>query len=161
MLTTFPQWNFSLDFPVMLSQNHICYHWLGVSEISKMMHCGILINLPYWCTFLVCPIPPLLHVVNVALWYFYKQARLSQASDHDFIINYSFVFRFCYLLFQRAFEEPSHNAIIKHIFQLDRSSLHEYSFHFYDRNCGSEFLMCNILHFLYFSTFLHSGKLNQ
>ena len=78
---------------------------------------------------------------------------MSQASDHDFIINYSFVFRFCYLLFQRAFEEPSHNAIIKHIFQLDRSSLHEYSFHFYDRNCGSEFLMCNILHFLYYSTF--------
>ena len=34
----------------MLSQNHICYHWLSVSVISKrdVMHCGILINMPYY-----------------------------------------------------------------------------------------------------------------
>ena len=27
------------------SQNHICYHWLSVSGISKIMQCGILINM--------------------------------------------------------------------------------------------------------------------
>ena len=26
MLTTFPQCNFSLEFPEIFSQNHICYH---------------------------------------------------------------------------------------------------------------------------------------
>ena len=37
-----------LEFPEILSQNHICYHWLSVSGIPKIMHCGILINMPYW-----------------------------------------------------------------------------------------------------------------
>ena len=45
MLTSFPQCNFSLEFPEILRQNHISYHRLGVSEISKIMHCGILIQL--------------------------------------------------------------------------------------------------------------------
>ena len=31
MLTTFPQYNFSLDFPKILSKNHKCYH--GLSKI--------------------------------------------------------------------------------------------------------------------------------
>ena len=48
MLTTFPQCNCSLEFPEILSQNHIRYHWLSVSGISKIMHCGILISIPYW-----------------------------------------------------------------------------------------------------------------
>ena len=52
MLTTFPQCNFSLEFPEIFSENHICYHWLCVSGISKIMHCGTLINRPY-CTFMI------------------------------------------------------------------------------------------------------------
>ena len=47
MLTTFPQSNSSLEFPEILSQNLLCYHWLSVSGNSKTMHCGILINMPY------------------------------------------------------------------------------------------------------------------
>ena len=47
MITAFQQCNFSLEFPEILSQNHTCYHWLSVSGISKIMHCGILINMPY------------------------------------------------------------------------------------------------------------------
>ena len=39
---------FSLEFPEVLSQNPICYHWLSVSGNSKIMHCGILINTPYY-----------------------------------------------------------------------------------------------------------------
>ena len=47
MLTTFPQFDSSLEIPELLSQNLICYHWLSVSGNSKIMHCGILINMPY------------------------------------------------------------------------------------------------------------------
>ena len=32
------------------SQNYIFYHWLGVSGISKIMHCGIVINMPNFDT---------------------------------------------------------------------------------------------------------------
>ena len=39
--------NLSLEFPEILSQTLICYHWLSVSGNSKRMHCGILINMPY------------------------------------------------------------------------------------------------------------------
>ena len=28
----------------------MCSHWLSVYRISKIMHCGILINIPYWIT---------------------------------------------------------------------------------------------------------------
>ena len=48
MFTTFPQCNFLLEFPEILRQNLIRYHWLSVSKISKIMHCGILINMPFW-----------------------------------------------------------------------------------------------------------------
>ena len=48
MLTTFPQCNFSLEFLEILSQNHIRYHWLSVSGNSKIKHCGIVINMPFW-----------------------------------------------------------------------------------------------------------------
>ena len=44
----FPQRNFSLEFPEILSQNHICHHWLGVSGISKITYCGVLINMAYF-----------------------------------------------------------------------------------------------------------------
>ena len=47
MLTTFPHCKFWLELPEILSQNHICYHCLSVSGLSNMMHCGILIKLPY------------------------------------------------------------------------------------------------------------------
>ena len=38
---------FSLEFPDILSQKYISYHWLSVSGISNIMHCGILITMPY------------------------------------------------------------------------------------------------------------------
>ena len=44
---TFPQCNFSLEFPVILSHNHIWYQLLSVSGIAKIMHSGILITMPY------------------------------------------------------------------------------------------------------------------
>ena len=47
MLTTCPQCNFSPEIPEILRQSHICYHWHSVSGISKIMHCGILIDMPY------------------------------------------------------------------------------------------------------------------
>ena len=34
----------SLEFLEILSQNHLCYHCLSVSGISKSMHCAILIQ---------------------------------------------------------------------------------------------------------------------
>ena len=44
-----PQCIISLEFTEILSQNYLCYHcWLSVSEITKMTHFGILINMPYW-----------------------------------------------------------------------------------------------------------------
>ena len=56
MLTTFPQCNCLLEFPEILSQNHICYHCLSVSGISKIVNCGILIGMPRWALLpLVCP----------------------------------------------------------------------------------------------------------
>ena len=48
LLTTFPQCDFWLEFPGILSQNLICYHWLSVTGNSKIIHCGILINIPLW-----------------------------------------------------------------------------------------------------------------
>ena len=50
MLTTYPQCNFSLEFPKILRQNYTCCNWLSVSGISKIKHCGILIIIPYWST---------------------------------------------------------------------------------------------------------------
>ena len=48
ILTIFPQCSFSREFPGMLSQNLICHHWLSVSGNSEIMHCRILINMPYY-----------------------------------------------------------------------------------------------------------------
>ena len=48
----FPQCNFSLKFPEILSQNLIRYRWLSVSGNFKIMDCGILINMPYRFQFL-------------------------------------------------------------------------------------------------------------
>ena len=45
---TFPQCNLLLDFPEILSWNLIWHHWLSVSGNSKIMHCGILIDMSYW-----------------------------------------------------------------------------------------------------------------
>ena len=48
MLTTFPQYKFTLKFPETFSQNHIYVSIdLSVSGISKIMHYGILTNMPY------------------------------------------------------------------------------------------------------------------
>ena len=41
MLTAFPQCNFLLEFPEII----YAYHGLIVSGISKIMHCGILIDM--------------------------------------------------------------------------------------------------------------------
>ena len=38
---------FSLEFPEVLAQNLVCYNGLGVSGNSKIMHCGILIYMPF------------------------------------------------------------------------------------------------------------------
>ena len=54
MLTTFPQYNFALEFQEILSQNNTCYHWLSVSGSSKIMYCGILINMPYYLAWSGC-----------------------------------------------------------------------------------------------------------
>ena len=49
MFTTFPLCNFGLEFPELLSQNHIYGHWLSINGNSKMMRCGILSNiLLFW-----------------------------------------------------------------------------------------------------------------
>ena len=45
--TTFPLCNLLQTFPVVLSQNTICYHWLSMPGNSKIMHCGILLNMLY------------------------------------------------------------------------------------------------------------------
>ena len=47
VFTTFPQCNFSLEFPEILIQNLLYYHQLSVSWNYKILHCGILINMPY------------------------------------------------------------------------------------------------------------------
>ena len=47
MLTTFPQCNFSLEFPEILNQSYNAYYGPGESWIYKIMHCGILISMPY------------------------------------------------------------------------------------------------------------------
>ena len=47
MLTTFPRMQCSLEFPEIVGQNNICYYGRSVSGISKVMHCGIHINMPY------------------------------------------------------------------------------------------------------------------
>ena len=55
VLTTFPQCNISLEFPEMLCQNY----YMSVSGISKILHCGILIDMPHVRRMFV-----LLHEVN-------------------------------------------------------------------------------------------------
>ena len=55
VLTTFSQCNFSLEFPEILSQNHC----LSVPGISKIMSCGILVNMPYYGA---------IHQLTVTLW---------------------------------------------------------------------------------------------
>ena len=71
------------------------------------------------------------------------------------------MFRFCYLLFQRAFEESSHNAVTKHVFQLDGSSFIQCQCHFYDQNFDSELLMHNILNFSYYSDIFASWEVES
>ena len=41
MFTSFPQCNFSLEFPEILSQSLICYYWLSLYGNSVTMHCGL------------------------------------------------------------------------------------------------------------------------
>ena len=50
-----PTRQFTLEYPEILhTLYHICYHWLSVSGISKIMHCGILLNMPNSYPFLFC-----------------------------------------------------------------------------------------------------------
>ena len=58
MFTTLPKCNFSLEF-----QNHTCYHWLSVPGISNIMHCGLLINMPYW--YMWCLVKPWFKAQNI------------------------------------------------------------------------------------------------
>ena len=46
MITTIPQSRFWSDFPETHSQNLICYHWLSMPGNSKILHCGILFDMP-------------------------------------------------------------------------------------------------------------------
>ena len=52
-VSTFPQCNCSLEFSEVLSQNRVWYHWLSVSGISKIVRCGILINMSYWLEMII------------------------------------------------------------------------------------------------------------
>ena len=77
MLTTFPQCNFSLEFPEILSQNHIWYHWLSVCGISQIMHCGILINISYWtvaCEYGLLVVPCCFKTTDLKLFYWLVEA---------------------------------------------------------------------------------------
>ena len=71
---TIPQCNCSLEFPAILSQNHInaIINWVCLSWISKIMHCGILINMPYWVYHLWNTQPtmaiPVLYKLRVPQW---------------------------------------------------------------------------------------------
>ena len=48
LIWAFPQCKFSLEFPEISSQDlMLCYHWLSVSGNSEILHCGILIDMPY------------------------------------------------------------------------------------------------------------------
>ena len=85
MLTTFSQCNFSLEFPGILSRNHICYLCLRVSGISKIMHCGILINLPY---LLQC-FDSIIQTMNQVFWCF-KPEPIGQIS-RNYSNNVSFI----------------------------------------------------------------------
>ena len=40
---------FSTRSSRIIQSAHFCRHWLSVSGNSKIMHCGIVINMPYWC----------------------------------------------------------------------------------------------------------------
>ena len=50
IFTTFPQCNFRWNFQ-RYSVKILCYHWLSMSRISIIMHCEILINMPYSSAF--------------------------------------------------------------------------------------------------------------
>ena len=47
VLTSFPQCNLSLEFREILKSKSICFHWLSAPGNSEIMHCGILIYMPY------------------------------------------------------------------------------------------------------------------
>ena len=65
MFKTFPQCNFSLEFPELLSQTLIM---LSLQECvcgkSQIMHCGIFINMPYSKKNIIC----MLLIVNTQEW---------------------------------------------------------------------------------------------
>ena len=81
-----PQWNFSQEFPEIFSQNHICYHWLSLSGISKMMvtmivgyslPCPISIELDWIASSIM--VPGKLLILN---WFFYHLFNFSIFNDH-------------------------------------------------------------------------------
>ena len=45
---TFPQCNIWREFPEILSQNVICYHWQHMFGNPEMMHSGILFGMPLY-----------------------------------------------------------------------------------------------------------------
>ena len=64
----FPRMQFLLEFSEILSHNHICYHWMSVYGISKIMHCGILINMPYCDISFFCLSGNLLSIRDLETW---------------------------------------------------------------------------------------------
>ena len=76
MLQTFPQCNFSLEYPKILSQTYICYLWLSVSKNSKIMHCGILINMLYSWRILIGYMFALTQIMDMFLRFLFSCSQL-------------------------------------------------------------------------------------
>ena len=81
-VNSIPTMQFSLEFPEILSQNLICYHWLSMSGNSKIMHYGLHINMPnrpeILATCLLSSPPSRLLVITPRFWcIFGKRYNLS------------------------------------------------------------------------------------
>ena len=91
MLTAFPQCNFSLEFPEILSQNDICYHWLSVWDFQ---------NDAFWDTDKHALLLSLLYIVSQPHSAHVRQNFdmyiMPQALSHEINLNkcsYNFIFK--------------------------------------------------------------------
>ena len=65
MVTTFPQCNFSLEFPELLTQNHICYNFFFLCILLYFMIDWVCLGFPKSCILgysLTCPIESSSHM---------------------------------------------------------------------------------------------------
>ena len=107
MLTTFPQCNFSLEFPEILNQSYNAYYGPGESGIYKIMHCGILISMPYeHCDMVILTaVPPSLrpHLPSLKqrLWVLsFVQSLLKNSDiDHNAIWHSLFLTTYCLITY--------------------------------------------------------------